>query len=395
MIFLGILLVAAAIGMTVFGFKMKRKTDNRAWGLASVMGVLLALSGIVYCAATIMLYMERSEVESTPVAAVGSFTQQRRCTNEMEEQRYKEFYESNAGIMYIVPGLEQGFVPQGVDYSESEKLIFISGYFDTEKTPSVIFVLDGISGIMQKAISLKDTAGNDYYGHAGGIAVTDDSVYISDGGYLYCIPMQSILSADASAAISFSTKLKTVTNASFCNYSEGIIWTGDFYLEDKYPTDEFRHMLNRDGNEYCAWIAGYLPETLSAAKCDAEGRIIPDYIFSIREKIQGMTVTGDGRVILSESYGRKNDSALYAYTYPADTTPHEYYDFDGVKVPVWYLDNGLYQKTVVAAPMTEGIAAAGESSVYVLLESGAKKYSDNLFNNARNPIDLLWWVDFR
>ena len=99
---------------------------------------------------------------------------------------------------------------------------------------------------------------------------------------------------------------------------------------------------------------------------------------------QGMTMTEDGTVLLSQSYGRKNDSTVYLCT-PDLAQPDTTVSLNGTAVDAWILDSLVTQSELVAMPMTEALCVGPEGEVLVLFESGAMAYSDGT-----NRTDHIW-----
>jgi hypothetical protein len=85
-----------------------------------------------------------------------------------------------------------------------------------------------------------------------------------------------------------------------------------------------------------------------------------------------MHVVG-GNVLLSQSYGRNNASALLQYKHSNTDKPDSTVTVGSAKVPVWFLDSKNLTSTLVTPPMSEGIADY-KDSLYLLFESGATKY---------------------
>ena len=298
---------------------------------------------------------------------------------------------------FLVPGLNQYMVPQGMDYWKEKGWMIISGYFSESdySTCSVLVAVDVKSGQMVGEYYLKNQDGSDYTGHAGGVAITENYIYIANAKTLFRIPLSSLENVNQCGEVLFDEAISVPSNASFCNYSGGVLWVGDFYLKDTYPTDDYSHLYNRDGNEYCAWIVGYKieegnPNDFYDSAFVADSFMTPDYILSITERIQGMTwLTDEDKIVLSQSYGRTNDSTLYFYENPMNGAAHDKVTLNGKEIPVWFLDSKVKSITMKALPMSEGLACAS-GKLYVLFESGASNYR---LGGGKLPTDRVWNVD--
>ena len=106
------------------------------------------------------------------------------------------------------------------------------------------------------------------------------------------------------------------------------------------------------------------------------------------DRIQGMACCDDGTVLLSQSYGRKNNAALLRYDLDPDR-PDTTVSVGGSQVPAFFLDSGTLRQTITAMPMTEALALDGEGGVLVLFESGAMAYSDGKYRT-----DHVWSLHF-
>lgn len=296
---------------------------------------------------------------------------------------------------FLVPALAEKMVPQGMDVWEERGWLLISGYFadSSVSDSSVLLAIDMNTGAYVGEYYLTNKDGTPHTSHAGGVAVTERNVYVSNGSKLYCIPLTEIIDAGQCGKITIREEISVPVAASFCNYSDGYLWVGDFQYGSSYTTDEFRHMINREGDEYLAWAVGYklTDETTSGIKAEATVQgsyATPDVILSITNRIQGMTVSGNS-IILSQSYGRTNDSVLYFYENPLGTQAHTQTTLNGVSVPVYFLDGKLSCNKVKALPMSEGIAYS-EGKLYVLFESGADKFAND---GGKNPTENVWTIE--
>ena len=111
-------------------------------------------------------------------------------------------------------------------------------------------------------------------------------------------------------------------------------------------------------------------------------------MISTPEKIQGWTVLGDGRLFMTCSYGRRNNSKLYVSKTPllSDANRDGTVRVGGKDIPL-YVTGTL--TGVTAPPMTEGCCVAlGEP--HILFESGAYYYRDYSSSKAKDPTDRIW-----
>lgn len=323
------------------------------------------------------------------------------------KEKYSEYFE-NGSPAFIIPGLNEGenFVAQGIEYCEALDWTLLSGYVKpaTDNPNSVIFVIDmskdalvnGVrfEGALIKEILLDKADGAPFTGHAGGIAVSKNNVWISDGGRLYYIPLSKLVSAPASSHIRLVDSIKTPVGGSYTSYADGVLYVGEFeYASEDYVTAPAHH-----SGDLTAWTVGYRLKEDGSAGYDAATGIksdslkeaaVPDIILWHGSKVQGMTVAGD-KVALSVSYGRMISSSILLYDYPEGDADGSA-DIEGVAVPYYLLSDPV---TVAAPPMTEdlGVIREGDSySVFVVTESGSfEYYGADLASYAFNPLDFVW-----
>ena len=308
-----------------------------------------------------------------------------------EYKGYKDFLAA-AEKSYLIPALKETMIPQGMDIWRERGWLMISGYFPSAEISecSVIVAVDMATGAYVGEYYITNTDGTPHTSHAGGVAITERDMYISNGSTLFRIPLSEFLNAGQCGKVTIADYFNVPVRASFCNYSEGYLWVGDFQYGSSYPTDEYRHMTNRDGKKYYAWTVGYEVDltTENGIKADAmvDGSYAtPDIIFSMTEKIQGFALT-QKTVALSQSYGRNNKSKIFLYENPMGSEAHQTVELNGKSVPLYFLDSKTPSKSIVTPPMTEGLAAM-DGKLYILFESGADKYANG---GGTDPTENVW-----
>ena len=314
--------------------------------------------------------------------------------NVHSSSRYLRFQQISEAT-YLIPGLKQHFIPQGMDVWQEKEWLLISGYFQdkTYSDCSVLFAVDLNTGEFVGEYSLKNASGSNHTSHVGGVAVAGDNLYLSNSSSLYRIDLAQLEQAAPKGTLTIRETIRVPVRASFCNYSGGILWVGDFYIpgNSSYSTPDYQKMKNNGGGTYGAWCVGYelTDETENGFRTESwsqeSGYMVPDCIFSIDQKIQGFAVVGS-RVALSQSYGRTNDSKILLYENPMESAPHQTVELGGKTVPLWFLDGSLDMESYTAPPMTEGLASF-DGTLLILFESGATYYKDD---GGINPTDRVW-----
>lgn len=294
---------------------------------------------------------------------------------------------------FIVPGL-RNFVPQGMDFWEEENLLLISAYpISTSTSPtSMIFAIDIETGLLFGKYCIKNANNTNHTSHVGGLAVTTKNLFISTGSQLLRIPLSQFYTAGTSGVLKIVETINVPVKASFCNYSGGKLWVGDFYLtgNSSYSTPDWRHMTSNDGANYGAWAVGYnLADTESEFTIENWNSstmqyATPDVIYSIRDSVQGFAVVNDN-IVLSKSYGRNAKSSLYVYK--INTEAHTTVKLNNKDIPLWFLDTYNDVKTYVTLPMSEALAECN-GKLLVLYESGSEKYR----STGTHPTDRVWEV---
>ena len=290
---------------------------------------------------------------------------------------YDRFYQSGE-LSVLIPGLAEGIVPQGISYMPEENWLLFAGY-RADKENSALIAVDLATGEVVKEAILHYANGSDYNGHAGGVCVTEQDIYLSNAHMLYRIPLSDFRALPASGSCRFVQEIPVPVNASFCCYSEGVLWVGEFQYTGDYPTDASHRVRSADGLQR-AWTCGYVMK-------EGQDFSLPDYVLSTTERIQGIT-TVNGIIYLSQSYGRRANSMIYRYENvlerPADGTV----ELEGGQAPLWILDSKVRQAALICPPMTECLCTV-DGKVLVLFESAAQTYMDPS-NPSVNPMDRVF-----
>lgn len=303
---------------------------------------------------------------------------------------------------YLIPGLNEALVPQGMDLCEANGLLYISGYYPSGNLSSSLVAVDAESGGFVAEYYLDEADGSPFTSHVGGVAVTDTTLYVSaaadaGGGYrIAAIPL-SDLPVEGSHRVTVRHYIPVPVSPSFLSYAQGYLWVGNFY----HPGADYGLSAgvnyttpSADGDAYGCYILGYdLSGGEDARLAVPEGGRypMPDVVLAAPNKIQGMVLAADGTVTLSQSYGRKNNSTLLRYRLDLSGTPDTAVVIAGQEVPAYLLDSARACGTMTAMPMTEALADAPDGSVLVLFESGASHYS-----NGSHRTDHVWrmrWED--
>ena len=218
---------------------------------------------------------------------------------------YPEYYSIKSDLC-TNPGLSDGFVCQGICAYEGEKedKIFVSGYMK-DGSNSRIYVTDLNNNSYY--VNLLTPEGEDFIGHAGGIAIQGEMVFVADDSALWLFPIEHLLDAENGDFIRFSRTLPVNNAASFVFGFDEYILVGEFHDGENYITDNYYKTPNGDENH--AIVSIY--DDLDVYKGDGK-ELLPEGIISIPDKVQGICSTPDGKLIMSTSYGLA-DSVYYIF----------------------------------------------------------------------------------
>lgn len=303
------------------------------------------------------------------------FTQESSCANEIPEKDYPEFFLHAKSTGFTIPALLQNFVPQGIDFWKEENVFIISGYFKPTDyyQYAVLFAVDAESGKYVGEWKLLNTDGTPHSGHDGGVAITEKDIYLSVAYTLHRISKEQIRNVGNHGNLKFDESIPDPVKASYANFSNDILWVGEFSLKG----DPNYTIKGHDYGENHAFTVGY--------RLDKEGKLSkdPSYVISSPEKVQGFTMLPDSRIFMTTSYGRTNDSTIYISEKSIFDFPAGDVSLNGKKIPLYYTDS--YQK-IKSIPMNEGVCTDGNFA-YFICESGAKNYA-----GAKNPTDKIWRI---
>ena len=276
---------------------------------------------------------------------------------------YSDYYSAQTDVC-ANPGLNDGFVCQGITVSEENNVILVCGYMKN-KSNSRIYVTDFESKSYHVEL-IRD--GEKYTGHAGGLAITGDTVYIANAKKIYSFPLKSVLDASDGDTIDIGSGTKVNTNASFVYTDEEYLYVGEFNDGGKYAIEGHEHET-AEGTHY-AICTKYSLNDLST----------PLAVYTLRNNVQGICFTPDGKIVLSTSYGLTD--TIY-YVYNSDELEDSGETFDGA--PIYYLDK--LEKTIHGPAMGEDLDYYN-GKIITLTESASDKYLFGKFFFANDIVSL-------
>lgn len=315
---------------------------------------------------------------------------QKQVIGKIEYGAYSDFLKM-ARKKFIIPGLYESFVPQGITFCEEKRSFMISGYSEGGGAAYIISV-DNTSGRINGEYKIIKTDGSEFTGHSGGIASYGEYVYISDGNFLYYIPSDEFIRGKKTAVIKGEIRLPSA--ASYISTYGGYIWAGNFYHKT-FAKNYDAAAVDKYNKLYRTVIVAYRFDAAyeGGIRTDTDGiedTAVPFAAMCGPSEVQGVAFLKNGEVHISTSYGRNSVSMQRLYEYPLKRRCDSMIKIGTRDVPVWFLNNDSLKSAVSSFPMSEGVVCR-DGKVYIVFESGAKKYR----NTSTDPTDCVWEMKWK
>ncbi len=289
-------------------------------------------------------------------------------------------YYAASEAAFEIPGLSAGFVPQGLAYDAESRCYFICGYSKNGGEASPVYAVNKADGTVRAWVRLADPDGNAFTGHAGGLAVWGENVYLTGGGGLYVFDRSAILAAGAAGdSVQWLHHIELLLGegdpigpawVDIREDDEGaLITVGEFYKEPEYPTAESHKFTSPSGELLQALAVTY--------RLSEDGlSVTPLKAYALPDLAQGCTFA-DGKIWLSLSWGVAF-SRICAYDLatledPARMGPIATIAVDGTDVPLYALDSAARTLDYQIAPMSEEIIF-DDGKLLTMCESASRKY---------------------
>ena len=282
---------------------------------------------------------------------------------------YSDYYKNRETVSNI-PALNDGFVPQGLDYDEKTDTYIHSGYNGDDNGYTELYFVNGKD--VKKLIPV-NASGERIKGHAGGVTRVGDYLYVSDNakekegkyGILYIYDFGTLQQAKDGDNIQSIGTFKLDTAGSFCFSDDQYIYVGEFYRPVDYETKESHYYTTPSGDENKA--------ILSAYAVNADGSIsgeYPSFSVSIPAQVQGFARTADGKVAVSTSWGL-NASHLEIHSEMKDSGTT--IGVSGKEVPLYYIDSSTRIADISMPAFSEGLSIK-DGKIVISFESACNKY---------------------
>lgn len=275
---------------------------------------------------------------------------------------FRDFYGS-AERAFAVPALSDSFVPQGMEAWEGSFLL--SGYqADSGEARLVWLDPDGTD----RTIRVLEEDGTPLQCHAGGVAVGGSFTYLAGSGKCYVLATREVMDP-GNRSVAVLGAFSTGNRASFCCRNGEELLVGEYAYQERYRTAGSHHFITPAGEENPALVMVFHLDEAEPLGVEEH----PCAAWSIPERIQGMSFSTDGRVILSAS-SAFGASQLYLYDLESARA-----DSQGVfqtgegAIPLYYLDSDDHIETLHMPPKAEEIVFEGDK-LYILFESASRRF---------------------
>lgn len=277
----------------------------------------------------------------------------------------------NAKAEFGTPGISDGFMQQGFDYIEDEKIFLASGYMSKKGQPSRIYTVD--ENGRTAYTELLNENGKAYTAHCGGVCSYGKYVYIANGSDndagIDVFLLEDILNSKVTEA-----KMQgsiACPKASFCYIFDGSLYAGNFHMDNSsyLSPDEYIMTTPAPANDInTAILKVYALDESFPFGVNPN----PKEAYSIPSKVQGMCITDDGKIVLSTSWGLAK-SHLYIYDMAKAKKNATTTDILGDEIPLYFLDSTSLERDIAAPPMAEELVYLN-GRIYVMNESASAKY---------------------
>lgn len=272
---------------------------------------------------------------------------------------YFDFF-NHAESEFLIPGLNDNWVPQGFDYIEDRDTYLMCGYM-SDNTASRVYVRNEDGNTHYSSLLYAD--GTPYKKHAGGICHNGEFVYIAGDDGVDVFKLSDILAGRNAKKLG---KIELGHDMAYCSFYNGYLLAGNFYHPETYETPDYHRITTPAGDANTSLITIF--------KADPAGEFgvnpVPVAAISAPGKVQGICFTSDTQIVLSTSY---SIASSYLYYHRIDTGRTGTVLACGTQVPLYYLDSATLTDTVALPPMSEELVYR-DGRVSIMFESACNKY---------------------
>ena len=306
---------------------------------------------------------------------------------------YPDYYREGE-VVAKIPGLNNGFRPQGVFYDEESGAYLYSG---SKGEHAALYVVDK-SGNEKALTPLYRDTDERSIGRGGAIVRVGDYVYVCDNenqnnsinGILYIFRYKDIMNAKDGTTVLCIGKQDTDCAMSAMFTDGNYLYVGEFYNPGtNYSTHKTHRYVTPEGDEQNAMLFAYklnADGTLLTTELpdgeETEQVLYPAFALSLPDHVTGFAVK-NGVVMLTRGIEWQYSSLEYYYTWceTADTVK-----VSGIEIPIRYLDSDDYIKSVKLPMCARNVTLTEDGRVAVVFESASKRYIVGKFFFAYNLV---------
>lgn len=277
---------------------------------------------------------------------------------------------SQCKIIYSIPKLDEGFVPQGFCYVDSLDLFVVSYY--KRFFQSILTVIDASSGQVLKTVRLANANGTVCSEHCGGVADVGDSLLISTGRSISRLRLSDLDAAQNGEEVCFDGTMYTPMRASYAGGFGDYLLVGQYYFFTPigiFDSPRSHWYSLPDGSRNYAMCFIYDAKDLDSL-FDGE-KETPVAAISMPAGVQG--VCYDGQSLYTSCSTTSFGSSVLS-EYELDwTSPDGTMIFNRNEIPLCYIGESRCISRVEQPPMMEGIDFYN-GRIYGIFENCAQKY---------------------
>ena len=285
----------------------------------------------------------------------------------MKYNKKISFYLESSTAFCRIPGIDDGFIPQGIAYDSGSKLLLLTGYYGAGKS-SPIYLVDQQT-CATREVFLKTESGKRFTGHAGGISLYKGMAYIagSTENCMYSVSLGKLFEAENGTTLSIEQVINLKNRddsirVSFTAIDDGVIFAGEYHNTPFFCT-QASHLVDTPYGRQKAFLVGF--------SLDEGNNPIPHIVFSIPDKIQGACFYGNN-IFLSQNDNLFSSKVL---TFSLDKLQASgTKKVLGAEVPIYILTEKTARKITYIPPMSEELLVI-DGQMLILYESAANLYS--------------------
>ncbi len=314
---------------------------------------------------------------------------------------YPDYY-SEGKVVSKIPGLNEGFRPQGVFYDEESGAYIHSG---SKGEHASLYVVDK-DGNEKELIPLYREKDEKSIGRGGAVVRVGDYVYICDNenqnnsinGILYTFLYKDIMNAKDGDTVLCIGKQDTDCAMSAMFTDGAYLYVAEFYNPGtNYSTHKTHAYTTPDGNEQNAMLFAYkLNEdgTLAMTVVEtevAEGEVppeepetilLPAFALSLDDHVTGFAIK-DGIIMLTRGVDWKYSTLEYYYAW---SKTDDTVTVSKQPIPIYYLDSDDFVKSVDLPMCAGNMTLTSDGRVAVTFESASKYFIVGKFFFAYNLV---------